>query len=72
MTWPAAASNGAADPRNSRADRWISRTAAATVAALAGLAGAMPARPTTVAAAMRLTRLSPGLTCAAALLSIGE
>jgi hypothetical protein len=41
MTRPAAAASGTTDPRDSRADRWISRAAAATVAALAGIAGAI-------------------------------
>jgi hypothetical protein len=41
MTRPAAAPSGTADPRNSHTDRWISRAAAATVAALAGIAGAI-------------------------------
>jgi hypothetical protein len=41
MTQPTAASCGTIVTRNSHADRWISRTAAATVAALAGLAGAI-------------------------------
>ena len=35
------APSGTADPRNSHTDRWISRAAAATVAALAGIAGAI-------------------------------
>ena len=41
MTRPEAALSGTANSPNSRADRWISRTAAATVAGLAGLAGAI-------------------------------
>jgi hypothetical protein len=41
MTRPAAAGSGLKDPRNSVADRWISRAAAATVAGLAGIAGAI-------------------------------
>ena len=41
MTRLAAAPSGTTDPWNSRADRWISRAAATTVAALAGIAGAI-------------------------------
>jgi hypothetical protein len=41
MTRPAAVSGGTIDPRSSAADRWISRAAAATVAGLAGIAGAI-------------------------------
>jgi hypothetical protein len=41
MTRPAAATSGTSDPRTGAADRWISRAAVATVAGLAGIAGAI-------------------------------
>jgi hypothetical protein len=41
MTRPVVAPGGTADPRTSTADGWISRAATATVAGLAGIAGAI-------------------------------